>query len=126
MGGAQAEDLPQEAWWRIHRAQHSYIPGEPPSPWLLSIARRTCIDAYGEHVCGTARECSIEPLAAGPSPCQSSNTQKELDMKELLAASREGRREVVQMMKVFGIKVDEAARATEAGPSAVKQRAPRA
>lgn len=122
----QVEELVQEVWLRIHLARHSYRPGEPPLPWLLSIARRTRIDAYWKHVRGAGRECSIEQLAAGTCPCQSSNTQPELEMKELLAALPEGQREVLQMLKVFGMSVNEVARATGAGPSAVKQRAHRA
>ena len=47
-------------------------------------------------------------------------------MKERLAALPEGQREVLQMMKVFGMSVHEVARATETGPSAVNQRVHRA
>ena len=43
----QADDLLQETWMRIHRARHTYRPGEPVLPWVYAIARRVQIDGCG-------------------------------------------------------------------------------
>ena len=41
-----ADDLLQEAWLRVHKARHTYRPGEPLLPWLYAIARHTKVDAF--------------------------------------------------------------------------------
>jgi RNA polymerase sigma-70 factor (ECF subfamily) len=37
--GADAEDMLQKAWLRIHRVRHTYRGAEPVIPWLYAIAR---------------------------------------------------------------------------------------
>lgn len=41
---ALAEDLVQETFLRVHRGRHQYRLGAPVGPWVLTIARRLCID----------------------------------------------------------------------------------
>ena len=36
---ADAEEMLQEAWLRIHRVRHTYRGSEPVLPWLYAIAR---------------------------------------------------------------------------------------
>ena len=36
---ADAEEMLQEAWLRIHRVRHTYRGAEPVLPWLYAIAR---------------------------------------------------------------------------------------
>jgi RNA polymerase sigma-70 factor, ECF subfamily len=36
---ADAEDMLQDAWLRIHRVRHTYRPCEPVLPWVYAIAR---------------------------------------------------------------------------------------
>ena len=43
---ADADDLLQETWLRIHRVRHTYRPGEPVIPWFYAIARCVRIDHY--------------------------------------------------------------------------------
>src|SRR5882762_5288746 len=43
---AQAEDLLQDFWLRVHKARHTFRIGEPLLPWVFAIARRTQIDQY--------------------------------------------------------------------------------
>ena len=121
----QVEDLVQEAWLRIHRARQSYRPGEPPLPWILAIARHTRVDEYRKHVRSAGRESAFEALPADLAPLQP-NVEEELEFDELLSHLPQSQREVLVMLKVFGMSVDEVARATSSGPSAVKQRAHRA
>ena len=43
---ADADDLLQETWLRIHRVRHTYRPGEPVLPWFYAIARHVRVDHY--------------------------------------------------------------------------------
>ncbi len=46
-----AEDMLQECWLRIHRARHTYRPGDPLLPWIFAIARHTrCPIAKAPHL----------------------------------------------------------------------------
>jgi RNA polymerase sigma-70 factor, ECF subfamily len=120
---ADAEDLLQNFWLRIHNARRTYRPGEPLLPWLYAIAHRVRIDYYrksrraaehevaGEYMLNTAvREC------AGVGP----------NITELLKELPDSQREVLLMMKVSGLTLEEVARATGSSVGAVKQKAHRA
>src|SRR5947209_5736306 len=41
-----ADDILQDAWLRIHKARHTYRPGEPVLPWIYAIARHVKVDAF--------------------------------------------------------------------------------
>src|SRR5947209_6978059 len=56
---AQAEDLMQECWVRIHRGRSSYRPGEPVLPWAFAIARHTKIDEYRKDSARANREAAV-------------------------------------------------------------------
>jgi RNA polymerase sigma-70 factor, ECF subfamily len=43
---AEAEDLLQDFWLRIHKARRTYRPGEPVLPWAYAIAHRVGVDHY--------------------------------------------------------------------------------
>src|ERR1700722_4081548 len=50
---ADADDLLQETWLRIHKARHTYRPGEPVLPRTYAIARHGRVDHYRKAM-GTA------------------------------------------------------------------------
>src|SRR5579862_9992078 len=47
---ADADDLLQETWLRIHKVRHTYRPGEPARPWFYAIARHIRVDHYRKIV----------------------------------------------------------------------------
>src|SRR5271169_6263873 len=53
---ADADDMLQEVWLRIHRVRHTYRPGEPLLSWVYAIARRVRIDNYRRRHRIAARE----------------------------------------------------------------------
>ena len=120
-----AEDLLQDTWLRIHRARHSYRPGEPVLPWLYAIARRVRVDSYRRGCRTTAHEVALgmehEGLADRRSPCGTAPSFDEL--VETLPASQ---REVLMLLKVRGLSVEEVACATSCSAGAVKLKAHRA
>src|SRR5271157_4783535 len=108
---ADADDLLQETWLRIHKVRHTYRPSEPMLPWFYAIARRVRVDHYRKAIRTTAREHRLEemPDVAAALPGESDRTD---DLEALLAPLPQSQREVIEMMKVAGMSLEEVARAT--------------
>src|SRR5258708_4822129 len=121
---ADAEDMLQDVWLRIHRVRHTYRPGEPLLPWVYAIARRVRVDGYRRTCRITAHEIAAEIL---PEPRPYLEPRNPLpEFETLIAALPEAQREVVTMLKVGGLSLEEVARATSCTVGAVKQKAHRA
>ncbi len=122
---ADADDLLQEAWLRIHRARRTYRRGKPLLPWIYAIARRVRIDHYRRHVRTTTHE-QLWEQAADEVPASAAETPRADDLEALLAPLSESQREVLQMLKVAGMSLEEVARATSCSVGSVKQKVHRA
>jgi RNA polymerase sigma-70 factor (ECF subfamily) len=119
---AEAEDLLQECWLRIHRARHTYRAPAPLLPWVFAIARHTKIDCWRRRSRIESREVAVDWLPEkGALP-----SSDHLEANELLSQLPESQREVLLMMKVSGMSLGEVARATSSTVGAVKQKAHRA
>lgn len=121
---AQAEDLLQDFWLRIHVARHTYRAGEPVLPWMYAIARRVKVDQYRKNRRISSYELQVEKLpdAMAPKPSEAGR----LDFRQLLRTLPDSQREVILMLKVSGLSLDEVARATRSSIGSVKQKAHRA
>jgi len=118
-----ADDLLQEAWLRVHKARHTYRPGEPLLPWLYSIARRTKVDAFRRR----HYERKEETFATVPEPVSPADTRGDLpEIDALLQTLPESQREVIPMLKISGLTLEEVARLTSSSVGSVKQKAHRA
>ena len=121
----EAHDLLQEAWLRIHRSRHTYRSGAPLLPWVFAIARCVRIDGFrrtsrisrNEQVSEQLPEMAAAPDRPATPP---------LDLRHALSQLPEGQREVVTLLKVNGLSLEEASRATGLTVGAVKQKASRA
>jgi RNA polymerase sigma-70 factor (ECF subfamily) len=119
-----ADDLLQETWMRVHKARHTYRPGEPVLPWIFAIARHTGLDSYRKTRRIEVRETQVEELpeiAAAPVVARDAEA-----MDAILGALPESQREVLVMLKVSGMTMEEVARATSSSVGSVKQKAHRA
>jgi RNA polymerase sigma-70 factor (ECF subfamily) len=119
---ADADDMLQDVWLRIHRVRHTYRSGEPFLPWLYAIARRVRIDHYRKR--SRSREVAVDVLPEPPATRAAQNPAPPFD--ELIAHLPESQREVLTMLKVEGLSVEEIASATASTAAAVKQKAHRA
>lgn len=131
LGGdtGHVDDLVQECWLRIHRARHTYRPGEPVLPWLFAIARHTRVDHFRRHQRSSAREASIDDAVHQPSQDPRPALESSIDAQAVLRCLQslpESQREVLLMMKLNGMSAGEIARATGSSEAAVKQKAYRA
>ena len=122
---ADADDLLQETWLRIHRVRHTYRPGEPVLPWFYAIARHVRVDHYRKAIRTTAREQKLDEMSkvAATVPRESGHAD---DLEALLAPLSESQREVIEMLKVAGMSLEEVARATSSSVGSVKQKVHRA
>lgn len=126
---ALLDDLLQECWLRIHRARHSYRPGEPVLPWLFAIARHTRIDSYRKWRRTSGRESSLDSIAEPQSSDAEARIHTRIEAQgivNLMEALPAGQREVLTLLKIGGMSVEEVAKATGATVPAVKQKAYRA
>jgi RNA polymerase sigma-70 factor, ECF subfamily len=123
---AQAEDLLQDFWLRVHKARHTFRDGEPLLPWVYAIAHRTRVDQYRRTRKVRTHEVQCVELpdmqSREPSPVKDALPAL-ADLLETLPAAQ---RETVLLLKVSGLSLDEVARATGSSVGAVKQRAHRA
>lgn len=118
------EDLFQDCWVRIHKARHTYRPPEPVVPWAFAIARHTKLDTYRKRRRTAAREVlAAEPPERAEAPAPNDRSD-ELD--RLLESLPESQREVIVLLKVNGLSLEEAARATSSTVGSVKQKVHRA
>ena len=123
---AEAEDLLQDCWLRIHRSRQTYRASEPVLPWIFAIARHTRLDGHRRR----QRRMSREVLVADPP--ENSSTLPETrgdgsdELMNMLGQIPETQREVILMLKVSGMSLEEVARATSSSVGAIKQKAHRA
>jgi RNA polymerase sigma-70 factor, ECF subfamily len=121
---AVAEDLLQDFWMRIHKARHTYRRGEPVLPWMYALARRVRIDHYRRNKGKRLHEIQSEQLP------ESAGDERQIhnspDLTDLLKALPPSQREVLLLLKVSGLSLEEAARATGTSVGAVKQKVHRA
>jgi RNA polymerase sigma-70 factor (ECF subfamily) len=122
---AEAEDLLQDFWLRIHKARATYRPGEPLLPWFYAIARRVRVDHYRKNRRAREHEIQSEQLPERPA-FESPHRQATPQMAELLKTLPESQREVLLLLKVSGLSLEEAARTTGTSIGSVKQKAHRA
>ena len=119
---ADADDLLQETWLRIHKVRHTYRPGEPALPWFYAIARHIRVDHYRKSIRAAAGERELEEMSKG----FSSALHQAGELEALLSPLSEAQREVIAMLKVEGMSLEEVARATSSSVGSVKQKVHRA
>ena len=122
---AEAEDLLQNTWLRIHKARHTYRTGAPVLPWVFAIAKHVRVDGYRKRRRIQQYEIATENLPEG-SPPQESSRMERPTFESLIEHLPQSQREVLTMLKVNGLSLDEVARATSSSVGAVKQKASRA
>ena len=120
---ADAEDMLQDLWMRIHQARHTYRPGEPVLPWVYAIARCVRTDSYRQRRRVAEREITMTVL---PEHFAQPGAAGRLPFEGLVAPLSDRQRAVLTMLKVNGMSIEEVARATASTIGAVKQEAHRA
>ncbi len=114
------EDLVQETLLAVHNQRHTYEAGQPLTAWIHAIARYKLVDLLRRR---SGREAMNDPLddeLAVFATSDTEATEARRDVAKLLANLPDRQRLPIQYMKLEGLSVIEAARATGMSESAVK------
>lgn len=119
---SRAEDLLQVTFTKLYRARASYLTGAPVLPWLLAIARRSFLDERRSAKVRT-EDLSRDGTLPEPHP-EGSSVPEELTarLEKALDDLPEAYREAIQLTKVSGLSLNEAAEVLDTTPTAVKLR----
>jgi RNA polymerase sigma-70 factor (ECF subfamily) len=118
----RAEDLLQVTFSKVHRARASYLRGAPVLPWLFAIARRSFLD---ERRAARSRneELSTDGTLPEPKPVPDAVSNDVADaIERAVDALPEAYREAIQLTKMSGLSIAEAASVLGASETAVKLR----
>jgi RNA polymerase sigma-70 factor (ECF subfamily) len=118
----RAEDLLQITFTKVHRARESYLRGAPLLPWMLAIARRSFLD---ERRSASSRSEDLSSDGNLPEPkAQEAAVPADLSdaLERALDALPESYREAIQLTKVSGLSIAEAAEVLGTSETAVKLR----
>jgi RNA polymerase sigma-70 factor (ECF subfamily) len=115
------EDVVQECLLALHLKAHTYDAGQPFEPWLYAVARYKLIDLLRRRQPG--RELSLDLLAETHEFAdggESTEPQAGADLAVLLAQLPDKQRRPIELVKLEGRSVADAAAATGLSISAVK------
>jgi len=107
-GATEAEDLTQEALMAIHARRHTYDPSAPLMPWVQAIARYKLID----HLRQTRASSLDVPIESADDLLAQDDhvgIESAYDLKRLLNTLPDKMRNAIQLVKLDGLSVAEAA-----------------
>jgi RNA polymerase sigma-70 factor (ECF subfamily) len=116
---ADAEDVVQETLMAVHMKRHTYDAAQPVAPWLYAIARYKTVDALrrrGVPAGAIAADDLADTLAA---PADES-ADAAYDVAIVLARLPETYRTPLELVKLKGLSIAEAAAQTGRSESAIK------
>lgn len=114
------EDLVQETLLTLHRARHTYDPSRPFEPWLYALARNTAASAFRRDRVRTR----WESLAHDDRPHEAAveDAGREASLDGVLQRIPESQREALDMVKIRGLSVEDAAARAGVSPGAMRVR----
>ena len=125
---AAAEDVVQNVLLSLHRARHTYRPERPFEPWLFAIARNAIVDAQRKGGVRSRREVALadapEP-SFEPSPAAPRGDALATQLAGALQQIPPAQREAVELVKLQGLSVAQAAAQVGISVTALKVRAHR-
>ncbi len=116
----EVEDLLQESLLAVHNQRHTYDAGQPLTAWVHAIAKYKLIDFLRRRA---RRDLLTDPLDDEVdvlSCADAEAAEARRDLAKLLALLPERQRLPIVHVKLEGLSVTEAARATGMSESAVK------
>lgn len=105
-GNQFLDDLVQETFLRAYRGLATFRGEAPVLSWLLSIARRVCLDHFARERRDESRLRELQHLAAVP--VSSADASSATEIEHLVDQLPEVFREAFILVKIFGMTYDEA------------------
>ena len=114
LGQTDAEDAAQETFVRAFVDKHRFDPNKPLLPWLMTIARRLCIDRLRKSKREPISDSETSVPDFAPSAEESAISKQELYLvSKGLKDLPEGQREAVALYHLSGMSYEEVAQALE-------------
>ena len=118
-----ADDLAQDTFMRAGRALAEFRGETTVRAWLLSIARRTCIDELRRRSRRTRRDQQLADLNRSP---QASPPGAALELRDLVSRLEPERRTAFALTQLLGLSYAEAAQVCECPVGTIRSRVARA
>ena len=120
---ADAEDLLQETLIALHTRRHTYDRSQLLTPWVYAIARYRLVD-YLRRAKASAGDVPVEEAPELSAGDDASVVDSELDLQKLMSQLAPKTRRAIQMVKLDGLSVSEAA--ARSGMSEIRRESLRA
>ena len=120
---AEIEDAVQDALLTIHVIRHTFDPGRPFGPWLVTIARRRIVDHLRRRQRRTAAETDIELRPETFAAAETNRYEPPLGGGQLRRAIEQlpvGQRRAIIMLKLREMSLKDAARESGLSIAALK------
>ena len=121
---ADIEDLVQDVLVSLHAVRATYDPERPFMPWLVAITHNRLADSARRHARRGAYEVQVaQTPVTFPEHATNSETEAYGDPEALRQAIEElprGQREAIEMLKLRGMSLKEAAAASGSSVGALK------
>ncbi|PRZ43224.1 RNA polymerase sigma-70 factor (ECF subfamily) [Paraburkholderia fungorum] len=114
------EDIVQETLLAVHNGRHSYRAEHPLTSWVHAIAKYKLMDFLRLRARGDALNDSLDDCEEIFSNADEEVAEARRDVHVLLAQLPDRQRLPIQLVKLQGLSVAEAAQATGFSESAVK------
>ncbi|SIT40677.1 RNA polymerase sigma factor, ECF subfamily [Paraburkholderia piptadeniae] len=117
------EDVVQDALTTVHLVRHTYDPGRPFGPWLLTIAMRRIVDTLRHDGRLDARELPLDDeheTFADPTANLMEEATDARMLRETIERLPPGQREAIRMLKLEEMSLKEAAVASGMTVAALK------
>lgn len=119
LGPSDAEDLVQETLIALHTRRHTYDRSQLLTPWVYAIARHKLIDHLRRTKAGRMN-VPVEQAEEVFAVDDASAVDSRLDLTMLLSQLTPKMKQAVQLVKLDGLSVNEAAARAGMSPSAIK------
>lgn len=121
---ASADDLTQETYLRAFRALRSFRAESSARTWLLSIARRVCMDELRQRTRRRRQEQRM--LELGGQEWAETGATEQVEVRELLSHLSEDRRAAFVLTQILGLSYEETASACGTTTGTIASRVARA
>jgi RNA polymerase sigma-70 factor (ECF subfamily) len=115
----EVEDLLQDVLLTLHRARHTYDPARAFEPWLFAIARHAAVDRFRAS---RARRRFELPVADAAELGATSEDRGEVSLETAFASLPDAQREALEMVKIEGLTMEEAAKRAGISSGALRVR----